>query len=141
MRSACSLFLLHVFIALRNQVSGSVYDEHPADDAEWVSLTKNDSFLLVAADDDDPRVAQAQRHLTAEYSSRFANSATYYDEYSTAWRLLGMYIDCSGSTQEQARRLNGAGNGGSSNGWTNADSSSYCRRYFLWAAVSQMILL
>ena len=120
------------------------YDhELPSETAEWISLSEHESFQAVNTQHDDPRVAQAHRRLTVEYSSRFADSATYYDEYSTSWRLLGMYIDCNVDEEQKDRRLANGGDDGDDNGLSNAwdddqaGSGGTCKRYLLWAAVSR----
>ena len=132
----CLQWLL--LLAASSQVTASVeYEqEYPSEEAEWISLSEHESFQPANTQHDDPRVAQARRQLSVEYSSRFADSATYYDEYSTAWRLLGMYIDCNVDENKDRRLANNGDDGDDmSNGWDDDQGSGTCKRYLLWAAV------
>jgi hypothetical protein len=94
-----------------------------SDGQEWVSLSQNVEFLpasydspthnLHAPSHDAARfLRRAQERVLSKYSSSqtFAEGASdsYYSEYATAWRLLGVYIDCSASNadarQQRQRR-------------------------------------
>ncbi|GKZ00810.1 hypothetical protein MPSEU_001032700 [Mayamaea pseudoterrestris] len=132
----CCCIALVLVVSTRQIAGAPLYDqEFPSAETEWISLSQHESFQPAATTHDDPRVAHAQRRLSSEYSSRFADSATYYDEYSTAWRLLGMYIDCNIDADSGDRRLNGDDDG-VSNAWDDdqAGASATCKRFLLWAA-------
>ena len=121
-------YSMSVFLFLALAWSATAFDEHrPSSDAEWITLSETESFQP-APSNDNPRLRHAQRHLV-EYSSKFANGETYYDEYSQAWRMLGMFIDCNPEKDDRRRQLDEA----------NVDddgSENTCQRYLLWAAVS-----
>jgi hypothetical protein len=132
-----------------------------------VSLSENVEFLPVSTspDNDNPNnvhdalddaarfLRRAQERVLSTYSSQtFADGAseTQYSEYATAWRLLGVYIDCSTSvTDAQQRRERRdraleeeaadeieaeAGDDGGQQQQQYYFSSS-CPRYLLWEAV------
>ena len=86
-------------------------------------------------------------------------SETYYDEYAQAWRALGWYIDCDSCNQDsenggttcwwQERNNDDENNNNNNNGNNNNNNNNNdadrnndyayrggCRRYLLWAAVS-----
>jgi hypothetical protein len=141
---------------------------------EWVSLSKNVEFLPVtmtsssaenpnnldsALEDAASSLRRAQERVLSTYSSQtFAEGAsdTQYSAYATAWRLLGVYIDCSTSAadaqqQRQRRRRDRRHRGLEENADENEDeanddggqqqqqeqnyASTSCPRYLLWEAV------
>jgi hypothetical protein len=63
--------------------------------------------------------------------SPFIEGVTEYDEYQTAWRLLGFMIDCDDDLSIYSDDDN-HGNSGSGSG----DTGEGCHRYVIWAAVS-----
>ena len=70
--------------------------------------------------------SDASGEATAYEKQFIDGTETYYDEYSQAWRLLGFYIDCNYSGEQEG------GGGNNNNGGTTG-----CRRILLWAAVSR----
>lgn len=141
---------------------------------EWVSLSENVEFLpasMTSPADDNPNtnnldinaledaarfLRRAQERVLSTYSSHtFAEGAsdTQYSEDATAWRLLGVYIDCSTSTsdaqQQRQRRRDRRHRVLEENADENADEenddggqqqqqqyfASSCTRYLLWEAV------
>ena len=115
---------------------------------EWVTLADGgefrpaEDFDLSLLDDEvisqQLRKQQQDRHLMrnsnnhAGYSNQFQDgSATYYNDYAQAWRLLGFYIDCNAPLNNVNECYD---EGGDNN---NEDGSSACQRYLLWAAVRQ----
>jgi hypothetical protein len=101
----------------------------------WVAL---DSFVEYQAAPssgtyDQPTLRRSQQRFLG-YSDSFVDSAeTTYDGYSQAWRLLGVYIDCS-ATAVARRNLQGDdGQADDIAGGQNQQAT--CARYLLWAAV------
>ena len=85
--------------------------------------------------------SNSHRHLSATITtnkdiyrlSPFVEGVTEYDEYQTAWRLLGFMIDCdddlSDVTYDDDQYNSGSGSG-------SGDTGEGCNRYVVWAAVS-----
>jgi hypothetical protein len=164
-KALASIALLHA--PLQARASSSRTPTLSSNGQEWVSLSKNVEFLPVSYDspaadnphapyDDASRfLRRAQERVLSKYSSQtFAEGASesHYSEYATAWRLLGVYIDCSASNaqeQRQRRRLDeeeGADENEDEEGDDNEgqqeqqqeeeqNSSIRCPRYLLWEAV------
>lgn len=57
---------------------------------------------------------------------------TQYEGYQQAWRMLGIYVDCSGmGTYDQQQQAQQQGNGDHHD---DRNKKSPCQRYLLWAA-------
>lgn len=110
----------------------------------WTTLQDGTEFQP-ASGELSPLAQEHLRRLTSsEYMSEespyyklFADGAeTYYDDYAQAWRALGWYIDCDycddndGCWWNQGDDEDGGGD----------NRNSGCRRFLLWAAVSDIIL-
>jgi hypothetical protein len=92
---------------------------------EWQSLSENVEFQPADVSQETPSAAamlrSAQRRLSA--SQMVDGTETAYNEYATAWRLLGYYVDTyDDSVAEEERRRLGNNEAGR-------------QRYLLWAAV------
>ncbi len=105
----------------------------------WVSLDEHTQFLAAMPDESglsfesSSALRRAQRELQSK-AGQYANGQTYYDEYSQAWRLLGMYVDCSNQYNgNQHRDLKQNDDNYNANAGQVVGG---CQRYFLWAAVS-----
>jgi hypothetical protein len=121
-----SLLLVVAWVQLIS--AAAAFDENfPPSDAEWITLSETESFQP-APTNDNPRLRHAQRDLV-QYSSKLADGLKYYDEYSQAWRMLGMFIDCNAEKDDHRRQLDEA----------NVESGGSCQRYLLWAAVSACV--
>jgi hypothetical protein len=110
-------------------------------------------------------VRRKARSLARYYTDNLVDSMeTAYDEFSQAWRMLGMYIDCGDDSSVMAnnaqryRRMeqanandgenvdgddgdaaadnNNVGDDGVDN---NNNAQGACNRYLLWGAVSRKI--
>ena len=79
-----------------------------------------------------------------EYSDVLVDGTeTLYDEYAQAWRMLGLYVDCSDQGDdrrqlEDAQEDNADEDAQEDNGEDDDqdDNGEGCKRYVLWAAVS-----
>ena len=112
--------------------------------ADWMSASPGMQYQLNDFADEDEETARKLREIRErvlfqwgsgekkeEYSTQFINGdETYYSDYSQAWRMLGMYIDCNSPYQEQGECY-GDGDGG---------DEAPCMRYLMWAAVSCVVL-
>mmetsp|Transcript_21416 Transcript_21416/g.32352 ORF Transcript_21416/g.32352 Transcript_21416/m.32352 type:complete len:507 (+) Transcript_21416:132-1652(+) len=115
-------------VVLPKEAEGS-YD----DATRWTSLNENTEFIRI-----HDNVPLTQRFLQGSSSSSYGgNTNPYasqayvpggdveYDEYQTAWRYLGLMMDCDVSMDDDA--------------WNEGSQDEYltgegCVRYLLWAA-------
>ena len=138
--SSLFLLLLQLFMssALANNGAKVPYlRELPNTGQDWITLENgvefqpsSDNPLVVdaAPASDKNRMLNMLRSNYNPYSNQILHdsSNTQYDPYSQAWRMLGFYIDCTGSSNGNRRNLNGN---------DNNNNKAFCQRYLLWAFV------
>jgi hypothetical protein len=119
-------------------------------DKEWMSLTPVVDFIPAANHDNNPLLRRAHARLLNYYKDEFVDGLeTQYNDYAEAWRYLGLFEDCSYNAQNnKLRRLdqNAGEEAGDDAQGDDAvveqeevvDDGSICKRYLLWAAVSEM---
>ena len=122
------------------EMMGEHYDPKTADN--WVSMSDGVEFLPVLKseknDGDADRQNAAARLLeqtTGSYNVNdpysiqpFVEGMSEYDEFQTAWRLIGFMIDCSAPFQDDD------GHQSSHHSRDEEVTESGCARYVLWAA-------
>lgn len=101
------------------------------DSTRWTSLNEDTEFIRIH--DNVPltqRFLQGSSGNSNPYSSQayVPGGDVEYDEYQTAWRYLGLMMDCDVSMDDDA--------------WNEGSHDEYltgegCVRYLLWAAVSR----
>ena len=115
----------------------------------WMSVDKDVEFLPLL--NQDPKAAEkmtpeATRKLEEEMSARklwghnnnpysvqpFAEGLSEYDEYQTAWRLLGFMVDCDTENDDDYQISYHSGS--SDYNETEFTSENGCRRYVMWGA-------
>ena len=115
-----------------------------AQNKEWQSLSGNVQFLPSTKGgltNQEQLQSWAARQLNAEPDgdddiyrlSPLVEGETEYDEYQTAWRLLGFMIDCDDDLSDALyddQYRSGSGDGG------DGGTGEGCHRYVIWAAVS-----
>ena len=103
--------------------------------ADWMSALPGLQFQLNDFTNEDEETARKLRSIRErvlwgqdQNSMQFINGdETYYSDYSQAWRMLGMYIDCNSPYQHE----------GDCYGDQDDEYSEVpCMRYLMWAAVS-----
>jgi hypothetical protein len=108
----------------------------------WTSIRPGVDYQVAVHHDDHQWYSMAHERMLREgttssssltgsdyhdqFIANFADSS-FYDEYSTAWRLLGFYIDCTVGTNVEARV-------GSNSNNNNNNNVATCQRHLLWAA-------
>ena len=113
--------------------AGKMLTSQDMPEGDCVSPRDGIGEVQFAADHQDlsPEKAAALRSVQRRflgYTDQFADgSETYYDEYAQAWRLVGFYVDCNAQDNDDRRQLE------------QGDGASACKRYLLWAAVSETL--
>jgi hypothetical protein len=130
MKAALLITLTTSAIVSAAQLNGYLTaDSIPSSGKDWYTLENGVEFQ--PSDNADLRVEHARRlwgNSKRQDDPIFLDgSETYYDAYAQAWRLLGFYIDC-----------NQCGNGNSETECIQAGEQTYCQRFLLWAAVSDV---
>jgi hypothetical protein len=108
---------------------------------EWISLSERVAFQpskTSSNTESDAMLRRSQSRLLSEYTfSSVDGSETLYDDYAQAWRLLGLYVDCSTQVESEDRRLEEDNEDeAEEEGEEDEDEDEGCKRYMLWAAVS-----
>jgi hypothetical protein len=114
--------------------------ETPNTAQELISLSKRVAFQpskTTSSTESDTMLRRSQSRLLSEYTfSSVDGSETLYDDYAQAWRLLGLYVDCSTQVESQDRRLEDNENEEEAEEEEEEEEEEGCKRYVLWAAVS-----
>ena len=83
-------------------------------------------FNYVAPDDDE--------YQNTYRVTPFAEGISEYDEYQQAWRFLGYMVDCNARNSDDDNNHDGGGSNSFDGG-----TGEGCKRYLLWAAVSEEV--
>jgi hypothetical protein len=144
MPSVQSLFVIMIVSLVQSSIASSLNkDFNLPTNKEWMSLTKSVDFMP-ANTENSPFLRNAQKRLLNYYKDEFVDGLeTQYDDYAQAWRYLGIFVDCSVYADNNRRKLDEAAAEGDDVA-DEADAAAAevvddgitCKRYLLWAAVS-----
>lgn len=107
------------------------------------ALQKANSFqtsIVQPTTTENDLLLRRSRHLR-DYSDVLADGTeTFYDEYAQAWRMLGLFVDCSDGNEREGRRVEEEDNmeqeeEDEDEEEGEEEENKGCKRYILWAAV------
>jgi hypothetical protein len=131
----CLLLLIASAASRVLALEASTPQEAIDNEGQWISLKDGIEFQPNAEALNNPSLRQAQnRFLSTTTKSPYLPQDGYYHAYSQAWRMLGFYVDCDESVQQNNNEEQNRGHRNRELAGGGGQRRATCQRYLLWAA-------